>query len=546
MLEVIAPITDLVFASTCTTAFSCGHPVRLPCGYFITPIHCRGSIGVGFRIHAANGSELCPPFSIATDTCTTFPEVLPLIGGNFSLIWHTSATMKCATFTQFGVMIGSILTLSTSVVTSGKVPWHSACALIGGNFHLGWATSSAFLGQIINGSTGALVGSNISIDSFGNGGFHIATPCANGDFLVGCYDPTATKHKIYRITAAGSITWGPQMPCAGTTYFAQPDLGLVHPPKNRLFELNSNPGTPAQNNFVWMLPDTDTYSKAHVCSYLGALVKKVDIGASYHDAAVANPICITPAGFCIGHALNAQPNTYGSFFDFNGNCLQQNVVLDTTAPSLASGQTGVVNIYLDWSGSSVVFSRYFNNGATVHNQLSFSDAVGVKNTHFNGTYVSTVFGSPPSNGVLPPGAINIQWSRSGGQSFGVSQGGMNWAVSYDLPVGIIVQQPQTASDMSCPAPCCGGGDGVIFTSYFSVGTLQLIVGCQKIDKSSVFGVAAAAAANGGAVTINSAGYFQLPSTQYFPIGNSFDRRASLPWGCRGTVGGASAVLAGWV
>src|ERR1019366_8623861 len=100
VIQSLTTIIDVPFASTCTTAFSCGPPVRLQCGFFVVPVHPRGSIGVGFCIRAASGAELGGVVSVSSDTCTTFPECVPLPGGNFHLIWHTSATLKCQLFNQ--------------------------------------------------------------------------------------------------------------------------------------------------------------------------------------------------------------------------------------------------------------------------------------------------------------------------------------------------------------------------------------------------------------------------------------------------------------
>jgi hypothetical protein len=113
------------------------------------------------------------------------------------------------------------------------------------------------------------------------------------------------------------------------------------------------------------------------------------------------------------------------------------------------------------------------------------------------------------------------------------------------PVKIIGTQAFIPSDMGCPIPCCGD-DGVVFYSYFAVGPQQMMFGCHKINRSSVLGIAQNGASNGGSITVNGAGNFNLPCSQFFHHGSSFDRRCMMPPGTRGTVGGISATLFGWL
>ena len=255
-------VEDVVFNAACTTAFSCGHPHRLPCGYFVIPCHPRGSKGVGFRIDSANGAELVSYINVANDTSGAWPEVCPMGGGHFYMIWHVSATIKCALFDKMGVIIGSITTLDTACITSGRVPWHSCVPLGNGHCFIGWGRSTGLVGQIIHGETGALIGSLITLDSKANCGFHCGAPCENGDFLHACWSPNDGYHVIYRYTNEGVRVWGPQRPCAGTSLWTGPDGGLCHPWHNRLFEMPSdNTGHPELNNFCWMLPELRHLSK---------------------------------------------------------------------------------------------------------------------------------------------------------------------------------------------------------------------------------------------------------------------------------------------
>ena len=185
--------------------------------------------GVGFRIHSANGAELVSYINVANDTSGAWPEVCPMGGGHFYMIWHVSATIKCALFDKMGVIIGSITTLDTACITSGRVPWHSCVPLGNGHCFIGWGRSTGLVGQIIHGETGALIGSLITLDSKANCGFHCGAPCENGDFLHACWSPNDGYHVIYRYTNEGVRVWGPQRPCAGTSLWTDRMVAFVIP-----------------------------------------------------------------------------------------------------------------------------------------------------------------------------------------------------------------------------------------------------------------------------------------------------------------------------
>jgi len=284
------------------------------------------------------------------------------------------------------------------------------------------------------------------------------------------------------------VVWGPITPSAVGAYFTQPILSQFQAPSNRFFELGNG-------NIVCLLPNTSNYANAFILNSSGSLINTVDFGTLYHDINVAAPIALTPNGFVIAHTPNASSSTYASFYDYGGLCLQENVIIDSTAPPLPTGQTGTVNLYMSVAGPHISVMRYFKQvqKALVQVQHILVDQIG---RPFPGRPV-----------------IEIQQANP--------------------------------SDMGAPVPVCTP-HGLTFVAWFASGSFQLTISVMKAGRSSVIGVAAADATDGQPVTINAAGDFLLPATQVFGPGRSFDQRAQQVWGCRGMVGGRRAILAGWV
>jgi hypothetical protein len=478
-------VQNLPFTNMTVTK-AIGHSRLLVNDLYCVPL--QTAAGMGFCLRSSTGLEVTNFIVAAGDTSITEAHCLPFSGGGFALIWHTSAFLKFQIFSAIGAPVGSAVVVSSVCYTGSLVPWHGHCQLANGNFALTWATTGgSIIGQIFS-PLGVLVGTQIGIDTY-SGAHHFCAPCSNGDFVVHAWDVTHTRYKLYRIASNGALVWGPIMPSAGGSLWSQPDAARMHHQEHRLFELPPDPF--GNRNLAVMLPDTDGYGKAWVLSpSTGALIRKVDFGVAYHDPGVASPLCWTPAGFAIAHALSVQPNTYASFYDVSGNCLNQNVLVDSNGYVFPPASAPIINTYLKWCGAGLAITRYAFNQGYVEGRLIMCDHRG------------SVIGNP-----------------------------------YAF-------QPYSSDDMCHPTPECYP-DGRVFIAWFSVNVVLMKVTHHKIGRSSVIGVAQSAATDGQPVTIVSQGYFQLPSTQVFGPGNAFDQRLAAVPGCRGVVGGQRAALFGW-
>jgi hypothetical protein len=489
---ILIPTLITNFTLTSQTVFKgCGHPERHPQGFYVVPVQTTG--GVGFIVRSAAGLQISNFFLVSTDVTTTVPHVEVLANGNFVIIWNASSVLKHCVIspTVDGFSAGGVVTITSIILTSGFVPWFGHCQLANGNFVVTWTTTGNIVQGAIYTNAGVIVGSVFSIDASCQGVHHATQPCANGDFIHYCYDSAHTVFKVYRVTNAGSVTWGPITPSGcGTALFTNPDAGRVHPQNNRIFELLGPVSAP---NICVVLPNATQYCNAFILApTTGALVQQCNIGNDFHDQNFHNPCCQTPAGFCQSHTLSAQSNTYCSFFDFNGNPIHANVICDTGSHQFRTADNPICHTYIGFSNAAVVVTRY---------AASASLSVEIRCLHVDVT--GTIIGVP------------------------------------------FLIQGYGPSDCNSPIPICDR-DGHVFHCHFSTGTLQLLCTVLIAGRSSVLGVAQASATNGQAVTIVSEGYFQLPATQIFGPGSAFDRRNSTPLGARGVVGGQNAILFGWV
>jgi hypothetical protein len=485
-------IENIVLAGM-TTARCMGHPIRcLDLSYIIA---MQTSAGIGFCRHSSSGAQSTNFLQVSSDSSNCVPYVIALANGNVATLWHVGSSLKFAVHTPQGVQIVSPVTVETSVYVAGLVPWHGHCLLPNGNIALSWCTTSGVLRtQIFETIGGTAVTAVIQVDTSINGGYHGCTPCANGDFLISCFDGNHSLHKMYRLTNVGVISWGPKMPSTATAPFGAPDQARMHPQHMRLIELPNG-------NIAWVLPgsSSNAYANIFVLSALGVLVKQCDFGNQYHDSGYACPITLTPAGFACFHGNANAPNTYGSFFDFSGNNVAINVLIDSSAHSPPAGSAPVLHFYCGLAGASICINRYVAIAGSIEVRAIHCDHRGV------------IIRSTPDC----PNPFN------------------------HLPFG--------PNDCNAPIPHCDV-DGMVFTYFFTttVAVNVPVTTTTNVSGSSVVGVAQNAAANGAAVTVVANGYFTPASTQNFTVGSAFDRRGGTPNGCRGTVGPNGIVLFGWV
>jgi len=493
-----------------TTARGVGVPIILPNGTLIVPVQ---QSGIGFAIRSSSGLQLSTFIQVSSDASNTVPIALALSNGNFAIFWTTGSTHKFAIYSPFGVLVTGATSIETSAYVGGQAPWLAVATLAGGAFIVGWCkTSGALVAQVFT-VAGATSGSQIAIDSGVTGGFFGAQPCANGDFILMHFDSTAHRHKFYRITVAGVISWGPIIPSAATAVFTQPVAASMHRVANRFFELPNG-------NIACLLPNTSNYANIFILSNAGVLLSTVNWGTQYIDQYVSYPMALLANGIGVCHTNNLSPGTtYASYFDFNGNPININTLIDSNASQPTSGQTATVNLYADVAGPNLVSMRYYNNNGNVEvrqmtsmpNQAAQSSAL-------------TVYAAAEATEVA-------QVPSRAGRPFGI-----NPSVNH---------QALQSGDVGPPHPVCHP-DGRIFSGWFSVGSFVLTILAYKVGRSAVIGVAQNAASAGQAVTINAAGFFTLPSSQVFGPGISFDMRGLETLGCRGTVGGSTAILSGWV
>lgn len=483
-------ITNLVLTSR-TISNCCGTPQRLINLSYVVPIF--GATGVGFFIRSSVGLQVSNFLQISTDTVTAPPHCIPQANGTFVILWSVGSVLKHCVVTPSagGYTLSSITTVTSIISTAGFVPYFGHCPLGNGNFVVTWTTTGNVLQGAIYTNAGVIVGSVFTIDGSCGGEHHATQPCANGDFIHYCHDRANSVYKAYRCTNAGVVSWGPITPSGcGTALFTVPDAPRVHPPENRICELLVHNSLP---NICLSLPNSSSYCNQFVLNgSTGALVQQCDIGNQFHDQNCHNPICPTPAGFAVCHSLAAQPNTYVSFFDFNGNPLQLNVPCDSDAHVFGNADQPTVHTYCGFSNAALCINRY---AASIHGSIE------LRCIHVD--VAGNVLGSP----------FNFQ-------EYG-------------------------PADCNSPFPRCDV-DGSAFMCHFSTGTTQCLVTQLRVGRSSVIGVAQAAATNGEAVTIVAEGFFGLPNTQVFGPGVAFDRRNSVPLGPRGIVGAQTAILFGWV
>lgn len=518
-------------------------------------IPCQTSTGVGFTIFNSGGSQLTNFILAVSDTSAVAPHALALVGGYFVLVWHVSATLKFMIFDPSGNAITSATTVTSACATSGLLHWHTRCAFSNGNFLLAWSTTGGALQFAIYNVRGVLTVGPTTLDVSCFGVSHVAAHCANDDIVIGCYDTGTTRYKLHRITNAGVHSWGPIYPTAayaGT--FTFPDNPHMHPDRNRLFEMPPGPwpvqpaipapgstapavneypsgyysapivapppgpgAAPAYPYLCWLLPHSDGYAKPFIFGWDGAFIQFCDPGPKYRDPNIAHPICYMPSGFGMIHHLASEPNTYASFYDYLGNPLLQNVLLDEGAHQFPAGVNPNLACYFDWAGSGLHIIRYAYASGSCEVYGITCDGNGnqlgppVVYKTFGAVDVSTPF---PVCG--PAGSVFPCWFDSG-----------NLAMTIAL---------QTVTSTLSP------GQGVTIAAAELVTETECTI---QLCCSSVIGVAAAAAADGGPVTIVSEGYFTLPASQNFRTSSSFDQRKAPVLGVRGSVGGNRAMLFGW-
>jgi hypothetical protein len=475
---------NIVFTSTLTVAKACGYTKRLLNRNYCVPLQTVA--GVGFSIRTAAGLEVTNFILVSSDVSTCPPYSLPLNNGYFVFMWHVSSTLKFTIHDGLGNLIRSAVSITTICSTANMVPWHGHCLLANGNWAITWATTGGVLQGAIYDPTGLVILAPFTIDPSCQGYAHFCTSCANGDFLVGCFDSSHTRHSCYRVSNSGTVIFGPIHRSTATAPFAAPDAARQHSQDNRCIELAGPLPNP---NFCWMLPDSDGYCKGHVHDYLGNLVRICDVGATYHDNHKQEPICWTPQGFCHTHCVGTSPSTYCSFFDWFGNPIGQNKDIDDGAHIFPVGSTPVVFHYSGWCGSGIVHSRYAFFGGCEH-RLIHCDPLG-----------------------------NV--------------------------IGIPFNPQEFGSDDICSPHPCVDWDGTCKITYFTSVKLLVAAVIVKVGRSSVIGVAQADATNGNPVTIVGQGFFKLPLTQVFGPGVAFDQRVAPVPGCRGVVGGSNAILFGW-
>ena len=481
------PIQNLSFSGGTATK-TAGIPCALYNNTFCTPIQMSG--GIGFQIRGQAGQQLTPYIQITTDSSNVAPYVIAINGGQyFAHLYVTGANLKCSIYNYQGVQITAPFVVASNVYVSQQAPWFGAaiCGSSGG-FFVHWCnTSNLLVGQVFS-SIGATVGSSISIDSSVTSAIQGCAPCANGDVIVSHFDTTHSRHKFYRVTVSGAITWGPIVPSAATAFFSQPISSQFHHVTNRLFELYNN----NTNYIACLLPNTSSYANVYILNpTTGATITVCDPGTNFHDTGTLSPICLTPDGFAMTHCNNSSVYTYGLFFDFLGNPYVTNALIDNTGPAFPAGTTPVINLYCGVSGANISIMRYFSNQGAITLQQVLCDKRG-----------NPIYGAA------------------------------------------LVHQNAQASDMGCPHPVCLPS-GATFCSWYGVGLSQLVCLSYKIGRSSVIGVAGNSATNGQSVAINGAGFYQLPASQYFSTGQAFDQRLSPVLGCQGDVGNNAAFLSGW-
>ena len=473
-----------------TIANAVGHPKHLPGGAFIIPM--QNSTGVGFHIRGPHGLQISDLIIASSDTSSVPPLVVVLPGGGNShvVVWASGANLRARVYDANNNPISAQFTIANNLYVAGPAPWFHAVAAVSvgvNGWFVSWTnTSGALVGQYFD-ADGAH-GSLITIDTTIQGGLFGTHPCSNGEHILILWDGAHSRHKVYRVNISGAVVWGPITPSAVGAYFSQPILTQFQSVENRFFEL-------VNGNIACLLPNTGGYANVFVLNSSGTLINTVDFGTLYHDINVAAPITFTPNGFVVCHTPNSSSSTYASFYDINGFCLQENVVIDSSAPPLPTGQTGVVNLYAALAGPNISVHRYFKQvqKGIIHLQHVLIDQIG------------HAFSGKP----------------------------------------VIVLQNPISSDMGAPIPV-STVHGITFSAWFASGSLQLTVTVSKAGRSSVIGVAANDAADGDPITINAAGEFILPATQIFGPGQAFDQRGQPVWGCRGLVGGRKAYLAGWV
>lgn len=489
---VFDPALIINLSLTGKTVFNCcGTPFRLSNLWYIIPV--QSPSGIGFIVRSSVAQEVCNFILVSTDTCTVPPQCVPLANGSFAIIWVTSSTIKFCVVTPgtSGFTLGTVTTVTSICSTSGFVPYFGFCVLANGNFIITWATTGGVLQGAIYTPAGAIVGSVFTIDASCSGEHHAAQPCNNGDVVIYCHDAAHTVYKVYRCTNTGSVTWGPITPAGcGTALFTTPDAARVHPAENRICEMLAHNSLP---HICVSLPNTSQYCNQFILTgETGALVQQCDIGTQFHDQNCHNAITPTPAGFAVSHTVAAQTATYVSYFDYNGNPIHLNVKCDDGGHAFAASDSPVVHTYCGFSNAAVCITRY---------AASNTGLVELRCIHINVA------------GLILADPINYQ--------------------------------PYGPGDCNSPHPRCDS-DGTAFLCHFSSGAQQLLCCHFKAGRSSVIGVAQAAATNGQAVVIQAEGYFNLPNTQIFGPGVAFDRRNSTPLGPRGVVGGQTAILFGWV
>jgi len=462
-----------------------GHVARLSNRCYCVPLQ-HATLGIGFSLRTSAGLEITNFVSVSADLSTAPPYVIPLAGDGFAILWHVSATLKCAIYDGSGNLVTAAFTISTTVSVSGMVPWHGHARLTNGTIAVTWTTTSNALHGIIFGPTGTIIVSEFVIDASCSGNAHMVAACANGDFLVACFDVSHNRHNVYRVTVSGTLVFGPVVRSTATVQFSYPDAARQHPQHNRIFELAGPDSLP---NFVVMLPDSDGYCKAYVHDYAGNLTVKVDIGTTYHNSGVQDGAVWMPQGFCIAHGGNTTQETRVSFFDWNGHAVGQNKLLDSGGHHFTTAGTPAIYFYPGWAGTGISIGRYAYLQGAEH-RVIHCDLQG------------NLIGSP-----FNP------------QSFG-------------------------SDDICCPFPLADVDGTVKFVVFASV-RLAVVSTVVKVGRSSIIGVAQASATNGQAVTVVGVGYYRLPSTQVFPLGSTFDQRTAAVPGCRGVVGQNTAALFGW-
>lgn len=318
--------------------------------------------GINLRIRTILGADVIPKTVLTEDVSIYGCRVLKISGTKFIVAWCSSATLKFMIINNDGSTSVAATTIAT-LSNNDNYYWNLAL-LSSGEFVFVYnkQTSNNVCFSRYN-SSGALQGTETTIEAGAVGQYFTVLGCSNGDFVVSYYRSASTAaHKSARYSASGVqvgtlVTLGTNTPPTTGDY------------NNGIIEL-SNGNVVITKLGVSDYPDLEMFNSSHVSQ------KTIDLETDVVASEVPQ-LVVNSGGFAVFYRTASPYKVAIKTFNNSGAGILGPVLFGTGggAATTAIG-AGVQAFVLGSSGYAVVKAMAESNGPTCSLRLMVIDSVG--------------------------------------------------------------------------------------------------------------------------------------------------------------------------